>query len=110
MSTLTFSTLGSHHVKVFDENYDKPITKARRGQTITIELKAALNIDWEKVDKGWVELAFNGDEPFKVAVTETAENTSIFTAKFTIPKRKVKSPLTISYGYWGFEKSANIAF
>jgi hypothetical protein len=108
MTTLTFSTLGSHRVRIFDEKYENLIANAKKGQTITIELKDALNIDWNKADKGWVEIAFANADPVKVEIVETGINTGIFTTKYSIPTKKVKSPLTVSYGYWGFEKAAVI--
>lgn len=107
MSTLTFSTLGSHQIRVFDEKQDKQLTQVKRGQTITIELKAALNIDWEKVDQGWVEVIFADGTTEKVTVTETGVNTGIFTASYKIPKVKAKS-LQVNYGYWGFNKSVEL--
>ena len=110
MATLTFSTLGSHRIRIFDEKYEKQITNTKKGQTITIELKAALNIDWNIADKGWVEICYANADPVKVAVVETGYNTGIFTAKYSIPTKKVISPLTVSYGYWGFEKTADVKF
>ena len=106
-ATLTFATLGSHQLKVFDEDYKVEIENVRPAQTIVIELKAALNKDWNAVDKGWVLVQYEG-ELQKIAVIETAVNSGIFTAKFKIPKSINTSNLVVSYGYLGFEKSLKL--
>jgi len=56
LATVTFSTLGSHQVKIFDDAYKKEVTGIKKGGTITIELRAALNQDWNAKDYGWVEI------------------------------------------------------
>ncbi len=101
MSTLTFSTLNSQHIKIFDKKYKNNITQAKVGDTIIIELKAALNQNWNKKDIGWVEV--NGK---KIKVEETENNSGIFITKFDVPKGSSK--LNISYGYLGFEKKCLI--
>jgi len=109
-ATMTFCTLGSQRIKLFDADYKKEITQAKPGQTITVELKAALNQDWNKADKGWVEIR-NGKEPVtKLEVTETGPNTGLFTAKYQLPKGKNSGRTEVSYGYMGFEKKAIIMY
>jgi hypothetical protein len=105
MATLTFSTLGTHRVRIFDEQYKNPITQAGKGQLITIELKAALNQDWTAAEKGWVIVKLGNGDTTKLEVTESAPNSGLFTAQYRIPKNSA-SRLTVSYGYLGFEKSA----
>jgi hypothetical protein len=109
MTTVTFSTLGSHHVKIFDESYRNEISAARRNQTVTIELKAALNQDWEKPDRGWVEIIYGEHTRIKLEVVETGKNTGIFTAKFRIDGNIKSDQLCVSYGYLGFQKTAFLA-
>jgi hypothetical protein len=107
LSTLTFSTLGSQHVKVFDAAYEKQITTAEPGQTVTIELKAALNQDWNRKEEGWVLVYSEEAPPRKINVLETGENTGIFTA--TLPLQYPRdTAIRVVYGYLGFEKSAEI--
>ncbi|HSO87067.1 MAG TPA: hypothetical protein VLQ91_10975, partial [Draconibacterium sp.] len=104
-ASVTFATVGSQHVKIFDADYKNEITQAKSGQTITIELKAALNQDWNKTDMGWVEIS-DGENPMKkVEVTETDENSGIFTTKYTVPKNVKNISVKVSYGYLGFEES-----
>jgi len=100
-ASVTFSTVGSHHVKLFDADYKNEITQAKTGQTITIELKAALNQDWNKKDKGWVEIRDGNGSSSKLEVLETGVNTGIFTANYTVPPKKTGSGIKISYGYFG---------
>src|SRR5690606_24887639 len=51
LATLTFSTLGSHEVRVLNEAGVKEISQAKAGQKIIVELKAALNQDWNARDQ-----------------------------------------------------------
>jgi hypothetical protein len=64
-------------------------------------LKAALNLDWNKSDKGWVEIQLGNEPAQKIEVIETGTNSGIFTAKFIIPKLKKGSGVKVSYGYFG---------
>lgn len=105
MATLSFSTLGSHHIKIFDSGYNKEIESVPFGKKVVIELKAALNLDWNKVDKGWIVID-TGIETQKVAVVETNVNTGIFTASYKIPRNANIKKVVAKYGYLGFEKIA----
>jgi hypothetical protein len=106
MSTVTFSTLGSHSVRIYDLK-NKPITEVKVGATVTIELKAALNQNWKKAEKGWV-LVSEGDNPTKrIEVTETGPNTGIFRTKYTL-KTNSKGKINASYGYMFFKKSCSL--
>jgi hypothetical protein len=99
-ATTTFSTLGSQQLRLLDETGQKIVTSAKPGQIVTVELKAALNQDWDKADKGWVEIR-TGSEKAKLEVTETGSNTGIFTAKYKIPSAKPGAKMVASYGYFG---------
>lgn len=100
-ATVTFATLGSQQIRLFDADYKNEITQAKTGQTITVELKAALNQDWNKVDKGWVEIRNGNELPQRLEVTETEANSGIFTAKYSLPKAKKGTEIEVSYGYFG---------
>ena len=106
-ATLTFSTLGSHKLKVFDGNFNKEISSVEPGQTITIQLNAALNIDRNAIDKGWVLLK-KGEKVEKIQLTETDVNTGKFTSTFKIPKNTQVKFLELSYGFLGFEKKLKL--
>jgi len=108
MATVTFSTLGSHHVKIFDEAHKKEVTSAKYGETVTIELKAALNQDWNKVEKGWVLIDNGNGANVKLEVTETSANSGLFTTSYLLPKSNVKK-VNVSYGYMGFTKIAALS-
>jgi hypothetical protein len=105
-ATVTFATLGSQQIKLFDADYKNEIAQAKTGQTITVELKAALNQDWNKVDTGWVEISSGTGTVTKLEVTETGANTGIFTAKYQLPKGKSNSNLEVNYGYLGLGQKA----
>jgi hypothetical protein len=104
-ASVTFATLGSQHIKLFDADYKNEITQAKPGQTITIELKVALNQDWNKAEKGWVEISDGVNSNQKVEVSETNENSGTFIAKYTVSKINKDASVKVSYGYLGFEKS-----
>ena len=109
-ASVTFATVGSQQIKLFDADYKNEISQAKPGQTITIELKAALNQDWNKTDKGWVEISSGKSPVRKLEVIETGVNTGLFTAKYQLPKDKNSDKTEVSYGYLGFEKKAIIVY
>ena len=109
-ASVTFATLGSQQIKLFDADYKNEISQAKPGQTITIELKAALNQDWNKAEKGWVEIRNVESSAIKLEVNETGHNTGLFTAKYQLPKDKNGDKTEVSYGYLGFEKKAIIVY
>ncbi len=101
LSTLTFSTLGSHQVKIFDETYQHQVAEGMVGETLVIELSAALNQNWYERDQAWLEI--NGE---KVSVLETGENTGVFTTSYQIPAHSTE--VDVSYGYLGFAQTARL--
>ena len=103
-ASITFATLGTHQIKIYDSKKSTEIFSAKQGQQIRLELKAALNQHWDKKDKGWLELRSGDDLIGKIELIETGINTGIFTADYTIPKMNPgKHSLQFSYGYFGFE-------
>lgn len=107
-ATMTFCTLGSQQIRLFDADYKNQIYQAKPGQMITIELKAALNQDWHKTEKGWVEIRNGISTAIKLEVIETGPNTGLFTAKYQLPKSKKWDKTEVTYGYLSFEKKAII--
>ena len=108
-ATVTFAILGSQQIRLLDAALKNKITQAKPGQTIIVELRAALNQDWNKVDKGWVEIKVGNEPAIKLEVTETERNTGIFTAKYVAPKVKKGSSLEVTYGYLGLEQKVNLS-
>lgn len=107
MATVTFSTLGSHSIRVLDDT-EKQISTAKPGQTITIELKAALNQDANIRERGWVLMTDGGQIPTKLEVVETNNNSGIFTTKYAVPRATKANAIEISYGYWAFKKATQL--
>lgn len=107
MATLTFSTLGSQTVDVVTSE-GKTITAAEAGDKLRIRLKAALNIDWNKKDKGWVEVKIDNKVVQRLPVEETAPNSGLFEGEYKIPASASGKQLTFSYGYFGFDKKAQV--
>jgi hypothetical protein len=105
MATIAFSTTGSHHLSVTDEA-GKRIEKTSIGKKVMVELKAALNQDWNAKDTGWV-LVQDGDNAVqKITVTETGAKTGIFKGEYIIKSKK--GVIQFSYGYLGFEKNVTL--
>ncbi|MBK9489723.1 MAG: hypothetical protein IPO07_13765 [Haliscomenobacter sp.] len=105
MATLTFSTLGSQQVKILNAR-GVVLTQAKVGETVTIELKAALNLDWDQVEKGKVWVKVDQKPAIALEVTETGENTGIFRANYKVPS--TGRSLQVSYGSFGFAQNASI--
>ncbi|WP_246169415.1 hypothetical protein [Rudanella paleaurantiibacter] len=99
MATLTFAPLGTQQVRVLDSVGKKPLTSVKAGQSVLLELKAALNLDPSMPESGWVLVQVDDEEPVRVAVLETAPDSGVFTAAYTLPL--VGKQLQVSYGYWG---------
>lgn len=104
LSSVVFSTLGSHELKILNGR-GEPIHRVKNGETVTIELEAALNQDWQKPESGWVLLRVKDQDPRKIEVIETGPNTGIFRSKYKVEAPE-KSEVAISYGYLGFEKKS----
>jgi hypothetical protein len=104
MTTVTFSTLGSHRVRWLDLA-GRPISRAKAGAPVRVELRAALNLDASKVEQGRVLIERAGALPRNLAVTETGPDTGLFTAEL-IPDSRGK--LQASYGYLAFRKAAGL--
>lgn len=108
MATLTFSTAGSHLVRILNAK-NELIKTAKPGETVTIELRAALNQDWTKPETGYVLVSNGTAEPQKVTVTETGPNTGLFRASYSVPagaNSDRRTEIAVRYGYLGFEKKA----
>ncbi|GAA4303608.1 hypothetical protein [Compostibacter hankyongensis] len=105
MSTVTFSLLGTQKVS-FKNEQGAVITRTAAGDSITVELKAALNMDWHTAEKGWVILKA-GDKTEKLLLTETGPDTGVFRARYRVPAGTDR--LTGSYGYLAFETKTSIS-
>jgi hypothetical protein len=106
LSTITFSTLGSHRVRLLDPASGAEIITAEPGARVRVELRAALNLDPERSDSGWILWSENSGEPRRVEVRETGANSGLFTADLTIG-REARSA-EASYGYLAFRKTARL--
>lgn len=107
MATLTFSTLGSQTVDVVTSD-GRPVTAAEAGDKLYVRLKAALNIDWNKKDKGWVEVKIDDKVVQRLPVEETAPNSGLFEGEYKVSAVASGKQLTFSYGYFGFDKKAQV--
>lgn len=105
LATVAFATTGSHSVTLLTAQ-NQPAASARPGDTVTLELRAALNQDWTRPETGHVLVDTGTGNLHKVSVTETGPNTGIFRAAYAIPGSATK--LTAHYGYLGFGKKATL--
>jgi hypothetical protein len=102
MSTVTFSTLGSHAIRLIDPRTGAEIRQLKPGSTVRVELHAALNFDPGRAETGWIELRRNS-KVVRLLVTETGADTGRFIADVTVPADA--QTLTASYGQLAFRKS-----
>ncbi|MCG8375104.1 MAG: hypothetical protein MI702_01320, partial [Chlorobiales bacterium] len=104
-STVTFATLGSHRLTVWDPERKHQLTKVRQGDQVLVQLRAALNMETTKVETGTLQV-YQDDTFLKtINVKETGPNTGLFQSLDTIDCKK-DSRLTYAYGYLGFEQKA----
>ena len=108
IATITFSTLGSHRLRILDEAAQKEITRAKAGQTITVELRAALNQDSNAKEKGWVDISSGKDQMTRLELIETGHNTGVFVGKYTVSRTRNIDAVEIGYGYLGFRKERKV--
>jgi hypothetical protein len=103
MSTVVFSTLGSHSINILEASTRKQISNPASGQKVIVQLKAALNLDWEKREEAWVLVQTDDNDPIKLRLIETDENTGVFQGELQLDYPET-TKVKISYGYLGFEK------
>ncbi|MPY87585.1 MAG: hypothetical protein GEU99_06670 [Luteitalea sp.] len=106
MSTVTFSTLGSHAIRILDPVSGEALRTVTRGQRIRVELRAALNLDPARAETGWIEVT-QGGASRRVLVRETGPDTSRFAADVTIAP-DASEPFRAAYGYLAFRKTADV--
>jgi hypothetical protein len=107
-ATVSFANLGTQQIRFLDVNKKEPLIKAKPGQTINIELSAALNQHWDSVDKAWVDIVNADGLRSKVELVETGVNTGIFVGNLTIPTVLRQKEIKVSYGYLGLGKIATL--
>ena len=108
LATVAFSTLGSHRVRILDKAGRKEIGQVKAGRSVILELKAALNQDWQQAESAWVEVSLAGQPSQRVQLTETGPDTGLFRAAYQVPD-KPGTTLAARYGYLGFDKKAEIS-
>jgi hypothetical protein len=106
MSTVTFSTLGSHAIRFVDPKTGATRPSLKLGETAHIELRAALNHDPARIETGWIELTSRGAVR-RIAVTETGPDTGRFVAELPVTA-EMWGLLVASYGYLAFQKSVAV--
>jgi hypothetical protein len=106
MATVTFSTLGSHTIQFLDPRTGTPRRTVTRGDTVRIELRAALNHDPSRAEAGWVEVQ-HGGVTRRVPVTETGIDTGRFVADLIVTP-DMPAQLVASYGHLAFRKTAAV--
>lgn len=108
-ASVTFASLGAHQIRIYDMVKGDEISEARPGQQLRIRLSAALNQDWEKVDRGWLELRIGKQPPQRLEVVESQPNSGIFEVTYKVPSNLgVNSIIRLSYGYFGLETKSQL--
>ncbi len=107
MSTVTFSTLGSHAIRFVDPRAGATPRTVGRGDRVRVELHAALNRDPARVETGWIDMR-HGGAAWRVLVTETGADTGRFAADVVVTP-EMSGQLVASYGHLAFRKTATVS-
>jgi hypothetical protein len=106
MSTVTFSTLGSHAIRFVDPRTAAPPQTLTHGDMVRVELRAALNRDPARIETGWIEMQ-DGHGTSRLHVTETGVDTGVFAVTLHVTPR-MSGRLVASYGHLAFQKTATV--
>jgi hypothetical protein len=104
MSTLSFLNLQTTGIRVVDKK-GKTVKEIKGNQPVYAELTAPLNIHQDQPDQGWIELTSPKGETSRIIVKETMNDSGVFRAVLPLSSA---GTWTLSYGYWGFKKTATI--
>lgn len=104
MATIAFATLGSQTIRILDRNAHVITQEVEAGANVTVELKAALNQNRTKRDKGWMEVMVDG-KATRLELIETEPDSGIFRTTYTIPQTQ---RVDFVYGYWGMGASRGL--
>ncbi|MEK6481504.1 discoidin domain-containing protein [Catalinimonas sp. 4WD22] len=104
---LAYLSSNSIAVKVYDQDFSEEINKAKKGETIGIELNAPLNFDNSCPEKAEVLLHIN-HELIPLTLTETGNQSTIFRTEYLLEEGLQQKELKISYGYGWHEKQQTI--
>jgi hypothetical protein len=85
---------------------DTEISATRSGTTITVVLRAALNLDSTKVETGQVNVLTSAGAASKLTVTENSTDDYLFSGALTVPAGV--SWVEFSYGYGLFRKKVRV--
>jgi hypothetical protein len=102
---LAYLSSSSISVKVYDAQFSSEIDQAKPGDAIGIELTAPLNFDPEAVEQAQIVIQWK-EEPTKVTLTETGNNTSRFRAIWEV--NEPAKELVVSYGLGWHQKASTI--
>lgn len=95
LSTVAFSTLGSHSIR---------LSQTKAATPVHVELRAALNFDPKQAEAGWVLWSEDEAEPRKIEVRETGPDTGVFAA--AVPISPSVREVEASYGYLASRQAA----
>lgn len=104
LSTVIFSTLGSHAIR-FTNEQGQPVKTGGQGKKIRVELTAALNLDPDEKEQAKVDLYHDGTFLKQLTLTESDGDSGLFQGYLALDFPP-GSRLSVSYGYLGFEKKA----
>lgn len=104
ISTLSFLNLQTTGIRVVDKK-GKTVKESKGNQPVYAELTAPLNIHQDQPDQGWIELTSPKGETSRIIVKETMNDSGVFRAVLPLSSA---GTWTLSYGYWGFKKTATI--
>ena len=78
-------------------------TEAAAGETVEVTLRAPINVDYTKQEKGFVYVTIDEGETIRLELTEESEDSYYFKGIYTIPENA--NTIIFSYGIGMFEKA-----
>jgi len=101
---LAYLSSSSTSLEIYDDEFAKISSQAKRGTAIGIELKAPLNFDHEVCETVEVQFELNGKIE-SVSLTEVQSSSNIFRGTFTLADTLERGKAKISYGLAWHQKS-----
>jgi hypothetical protein len=91
---------------VLDPLTGNPISEAKPGSTVRVELRAALSQSWGKADSGWIIVQCGQKARQRLTVIESKPDSGLFCCDYFVPNSQ--DEIMFSYGYLCFKKTAKL--
>jgi len=94
-------------LKILDKNFEKEISKAKRGEIIAVQLLAPLNFDPDQIEKATVLLTA-GETEIPIELSESDPGGNLFEGSIMVPADFPKGDAEVSYGFAWHKKHISL--